>query len=53
MKKLYATDFDKTFYINENDLEINMKLVSKFRDKGNIFSIITGRGAESFDVVKK
>lgn len=53
MKKLYATDFDKTFYINENDLKINMKLVSKFRDKGNIFSIITGRGAESFDVVKK
>lgn len=52
MKKLYATDFDKTFYISENDLENNMELVSKFRDKGNIFSIITGRGAESFDVVK-
>ncbi len=22
MKKLYATNFDKTFYKNENDLEI-------------------------------
>lgn len=52
MKKLYATDFDKTFYINENDLENNIELVSKFRNKGNIFAIITGRGVFSFNEVK-
>lgn len=48
MKKLLASDFDRTFYINEKDIENNIKYVNIFRKNNNIFLIATGRGYISF-----
>ena len=48
MKKLLASDFDRTFYINEKDIENNIKYVNIFRKNNNIFLIATGRGYTSF-----
>ena len=43
MKKMLVTDYDQTFYINDNDMELNKKSVNKFMNLGNIFVIATGR----------
>lgn len=48
MKKLLASDFDRTFYINEKDIKNNIKYVNIFRKNNNIFLIATGRGYISF-----
>lgn len=48
MKKLLASDFDRTFYINEIDIKQNIKYVNKFRKNNNIFLIATGRCYTSF-----
>lgn len=48
MKKLLASDFDRTFYINEENIENNIKYVNIFREKKNIFLIATGRCYISF-----
>ena len=43
MKKMLVTDYDQTFYINDNDIELNKKSVNKFMNLGNTFVIATGR----------
>lgn len=43
MRKILASDYDNTFYVNDEDIELNKKAVKKFRDAGNLFIIATGR----------
>lgn len=42
-EKMLVSDYDKTFYLNDEDIEKNKKAVNEFRKKGNIFVIATGR----------
>ena len=51
MKKLLVSDYDQTFYINDEDIEKNKIAVNEFRKKGNIFVIATGRSY--YDFMKK
>ncbi len=45
---LLASDFDNTIFIeDETKLKRNIEAINKFREKGNIFVIITGRGIKS------
>ena len=54
MKKIIASDYDRTFYLNDNDIKKNLKQVEEFRKNGNIFIIATGRSYYHFmKVVKK
>lgn len=50
MKKILVSDYDKTFYLNDEDIEKNKIAVEKFRKEGNIFVIATGR---SYDDIQK
>lgn len=43
MNKILVSDYDNTFYLNDEDIEKNKKAVEEFRKKGNIFVIATGR----------
>lgn len=43
MKKILASDYDGTLYINENDIKRNINNIKKFRKNNNIFVIATGR----------
>ena len=43
MKKVLVSDYDQTFYVNDEDIELNKQSVQQFRDNGNIFVIATGR----------
>lgn len=46
--KIIASDFDGTItYDSENMLETNKRAIEKWRKAGNLFGIVTGRGAES------
>lgn len=47
-KKILISDYDQTFYLNDEDIEINKKTVDKFRKEGNIFVIATGRSYFDF-----
>ncbi len=48
MKKLIASDYDRTYYLDDYDLENNKKSVDVFRKSGNIFIIATGRSYYHF-----
>ena len=48
MKKVLISDYDNTFYINDEDIKKNKIAVSEFRKKGNIFVIATGRSYYDF-----
>ncbi len=48
MKKILVSDYDQTFYLNDEDIEKNKKAVNKFRENGNIFVIATGRSYFDF-----
>ena len=48
MKKMLVSDFDETFYINNEDMKKNINGVRKFRKCGNIFVIATGRSYNDF-----
>ena len=48
MRKLLVSDYDQTFYINDEDIEKNKIAVNEFRKKGNIFVIATGRSYADF-----
>lgn len=50
-KKIIISDYDKTFYLNDKDIENNKDAVDEFRKKGNIFVIATGRSY--FDLQNK
>lgn len=43
MRKVLASDYDNTFYLNDTDIELNKEAVKQFRELGNIFVIATGR----------
>ena len=43
MKKMLVSDYDKTFYLNDEDIKENIKWVEEFRKQGNIFVFGTGR----------
>ena len=53
MKKILVSDYDQTFYIGDEDIEKNKIAVNRFRNKGNIFIIATGRSYEDFMGKKK
>ena len=53
-KKILISDYDQTFYLNDEDIEKNKAAVDKFRNEGNIFVIATGRSYFDFhNKVKK
>ncbi len=43
MKKMIASDYDNTFFVNESDIERNKKAVERFVAAGGVFVIATGR----------
>ena len=43
MKKLLASDYDQTYYLNDSDIIRNIEKNKRWIDKGNIFAIATGR----------
>ena len=47
-KKILVSDYDQTFYLNDEDIEINKEAVDRFRKEGNIFVIATGRSHFDF-----
>lgn len=49
---LLASDFDRTFYINNYDFKCNLKLLPDFM-KSNIFAIVTGRSYDDYMNVTK
>ena len=46
--KMIVSDYDQTFYINDEDIEINKIYVNKFMNLGNLFVIATGRSYLDF-----
>ena len=48
MKKILVSDFDGTFYLNNDDIKKNIEKVEKFRKSGNIFILATGRSYDEF-----
>lgn len=46
--KMLVSDYDQTFYINDEDIEKNKKAVKEFQNRGNIFVIATGRSYFDF-----
>lgn len=48
MKKVLVSDYDQTFYLNNEDIEKNKIAVKNFRELGNIFMIATGRSYIDF-----
>ena len=53
-KKILISDYDQTFYLNDEDIEKNKVAVDKFRNEGNIFVIATGRSYFDFhNIVEK
>lgn len=48
MKKILVSDFDGTFYLNNEDIIKNLEKVEEFRKAGNIFMIATGRSYDEF-----
>lgn len=42
-KKVLVVDYDRTLFINNNDMLNNINSINKFRENGNIFIIATGR----------
>lgn len=50
-RKIIVSDYDQTFYIDDNDIENNKISVNKFMSDGNIFVIATGGSYKSFNEV--
>lgn len=42
-KKVLVVDYDRTLFINNDDVLNNINSINKFRENGNIFIIATGR----------
>lgn len=55
MKKILASDYDGTFYINDEDIKNNIKNIKDFRKNSNIFIIATGRSFFDFtmEIIEK
>lgn len=48
MRKILASDYDGTFYLNNQNIIENIEKVKEFRTKGNVFVIATGNNYEKF-----
>ena len=48
MTKLLISDYDQTFYLNDDDIENNKIYVNKFMNSSNLFAIATGRSYLDF-----
>lgn len=48
-KKILVSDYDRTFYLNDEDIEENKNAIKVFREKGNLFIIATGRSYFDFN----
>ena len=48
-KNILASDYDQTFYLNDEDIEKNKKAIELFKEKENIFIIATGRSYFDFN----
>ena len=48
MKKMLVSDYDKTFYLNDEDIKKNIQAVDNFRKNGNLFVFATGRSYFDF-----
>lgn len=51
MRKILVSDYDGTFYINDEDIERNIRRVKKFQEKNHVFIIATGRSYHDFKEV--
>lgn len=51
MRKILVSDYDQTFYLNDEDIKKNKKSVENFRKQENIFIFATGRSY--FDFMNK
>lgn len=51
MKKFLISDYDGTFFIDDESIKHNIEKVKEFKNKGNIFAIATGRSF--YDFTKK
>ncbi len=47
-RKVLVSDYDQTFFIDEESLKLNMQAVAEFRKQENIFVIATGRSYLDF-----
>lgn len=47
-EKILVSDYDQTLYLNDEDMEKNKIAIKKFRQKGNIFVVATGRSYFDF-----
>lgn len=47
-RKILVSDYDQTFYLNDEDVEKNKIAVKEFRNQGNIFVFATGRSFFDF-----
>ena len=46
--KMLVSDYDQTFYLNDQNIKINIDMVKQFRKAGNKFVIATGRSYMDF-----
>ena len=53
MKRLIATDYDGTLRKNGEISAYDREKIEEFRAAGNYFGIVTGRGSDFFETVKK
>lgn len=51
MEYILVSDYDKTFYLDDNDIEKNKMYLKKFQGEGNIFILATGRSYFDFKKV--
>ena len=51
--KLIVCDFDGTYHTNNLDIKINNKYINKFRKKGNLFMLSSGRSFKSLKEMTK
>lgn len=51
MEYILVSDYDKTFYLNDSDIEINKDYLKKFKKEGNMFILATGRSYFDFKKV--
>lgn len=51
--KLVATDYDGTFRVLPNQTAVNKRTAAKWRQRGNLFGFVTGRGTDFIEMMKK
>ena len=52
-KKLIATDFDGTLYINGRIAGETRRAIDDWRAAGGYFGVVTGRGIDFYDTAKE